>query len=160
MRQWIKILCIGVFMLLLEIFVFRVHLSPILWGKLKVSGLACTCPDESVDKGRLYLRYITPDSLKKYSLNYSEIYVSEPINDPKDPMGAGQYLITCRVIGKDRVDAYAPWNPKVKIEKWQPIPLIPDLIIKVLFVSQLLILGWIVLRKRNNNGVHQSSKLQ
>ena len=152
MNQWIKILLIGGLILLIEIFVFWEHLSPILWGKLKVSGLACTCPDESVDKGRLYLRFITPDSLKRYKMNYSEIYVSEPIDNPMDPMGVDQYLITCRVIGKHRVDNYSPWNPKVKIEKWRPIRMIPDLIIKGLFIIQLLILGWIVIKIKNKKG--------
>jgi hypothetical protein len=85
-------------------------------------------------------------------MNYSEIYVSEPINNPKDPMGDDQYLITCSVIGKDRVDSYAPWNPKVKIDKWRPIRMIPDLIIKGLFIIQLLILGWIVIKIKNKNG--------
>ena len=152
MNRWIKILLIGGLILLIEMFVFWEHISPILWGKLKISGLACTCPDESVDKGRLYLRFITPDSLKKYNLEYSEIYVTEVPSTKVDPMGADQYIITGSVIGKDRVSDTDPWNPKVKVEKWRPIRLIPDLIIKGLFIIQLLILGWIVIKIKNKNG--------
>lgn len=73
-----RILLIGGLILLGQIIYFRDYISPFHWGQLKVSGLACTCPDETVVGGRLYLRSITPDSLKQYELDYSEIYVTEP----------------------------------------------------------------------------------
>lgn len=151
MSQWIKILLTGGIILLIQMIVFRDNLSPILWGKLKISGLACTCPDETVDKGRFYLRFITPDSLKKYHLDYSEIYVTEMPSTEIDPMGVDQYIITGSVIGKDRVSDNDPWNPKIRIDKWRPINMIFDYLIKGLFVGQLLILGWIVIKIKNKN---------
>ena len=147
---------IGGLILLIQIIVFSDHLSPFLWGKIKISVLACTCHDESVDKGRLYLRFITPDSLKKCNLNYAEIYVTEMPTTKLDPMGVDQYIITGSVIGKDRVSDTDSWNPKVRIDKWRPINMIFDFIMKGLFIGQLLVFVWIVLKTKNKNGAQQA----
>ncbi len=134
-----KILIIGGLILLGQIIFFRDYISPFHWGQLKVSGLACTCPDESVIGGKLYLRAITPDSLKKYDLDYSEIYVTERPYTGIDPMGVDYYIIEGQVIGKDRVSPADPWNPKFKVEKWREVDFLKDWAVKGLFFTQLAI---------------------
>lgn len=143
-----KILIIGALIILGQIYIFSDYISPFHWGQIKVSGLACTCPDETVVNGRLYLRSITPDSLKKYNLDYSEIYVTERPSTDFDPMGVDLYMIKGHVIGKERVSEYDPWNPKVKIESWREIDFIADRGVKLFIIIQLLVFGvWLSKRK-------------
>ncbi len=125
------------------------YIFPLQWGQIKVKGLSCTCPDESVINGQTYLRSITPDSLKKYDLDYSEIYVTEKPSTNYDPMGSDLYMIKGKVIGKDRVSSYDSWNPKVKIESWREIDYFIDLTIKLILIIELLIL-LILLQKRKD----------
>ncbi len=134
-----KILLVGLFILVGQTFIFRDYISPVQWGQIKVNGLACTCPDETVVNGQTYLKFITPDSLKEYDLDFSEIYVTERPSTELDPMGTGLYIIKGQVIGKDRVSEYDPWNPKIKIESWSQLNFFYDLGVKVLMVVELLI---------------------
>ena len=147
-----RILLIGGLILLGQLIYFRDYISPFHWGQLKVSGLACTCPDETVVGGRLYLRSITPDSLKKYDLDYSEIYVTERPYTNIDPMGVDLYIIEGQVIGKDRVSEGDPWNPKIRVDKWREVDILKDWGVKGLFFGQLII--WLILLRqaRNKNG--------
>ncbi|UKN03790.1 hypothetical protein K6119_09835 [Paracrocinitomix mangrovi] len=135
-----------------QLFYFSDYISPFQWGQIKVSGLACTCPDETVVSGKLYLRSITPDSLKKYDMDYSEIYVSERPSTKFDPMGVDLYIIEGQVIGKDRVSEGDPWNPKLKISKWREVDIVKDIGVKILFFGQLFI--WLIMirqtRKKNS----------
>ena len=139
----------------MQLIYFSDNISPIHWGQLKVSGLACTCPDEKVVSGQLYLRSITPDSLKKYDLDYSEIYVSERPSTDFDPMGVDLYIIEGQVIGKDRVSEGDPWNPKFKIIKWREVDILKDWGIKGLFFGQLFIWLIMIRQTRNKNGAQQ-----
>lgn len=133
-----KILMIGGgLIILIQIFFFKDYVFPIQWGQIEVIGLACTCPDEKVLIGEQYLESITPDSLKKYNLDFSEIYVDEKPSSPFDPMGVDKYLIKGRVVGKERVSKYDPWNPKVSIEKWRRLDSFADWGIKILLVIEL-----------------------
>lgn len=157
MTKTIKIV-IGVFGLifLCQIIFFWDYIGPIHWGQIKVSGLACTCPDESVVNGEIYLRSITPDSLKKYNLDYSEIYVTDRPSSNLDPMGLDLYIIKGNVIGKERVSQNSPWNPKIEIDEWHEVDIIKDYGIKFLFFLQLLIFGLIV--RKSNKTVYISEK--
>ncbi|MEZ4824901.1 MAG: hypothetical protein R3C61_01205 [Bacteroidia bacterium] len=147
-----KILIIGGLILLGQLIYFSDYISPFHWGQMKVSGLACTCPDETVVSGQLYLRSITPDSLKKYDLDYSEIYVSERPSTDIDPMGVDLYIIEGQLMGKDRVSEGDPWNPKLKIDKWREVDLLKDWGVKGLFFVQLFIWLIIIRQTRNKNG--------
>ena len=64
---------------------FRNYL-PYLSHKIVVKGISCTCPDAEVISGKEYLKSITPDSLLKYNLDYSEIYFEEEISTASDLM--------------------------------------------------------------------------
>ena len=147
-----RTLLIGGLILLGQLIYFRDYISPFHWGHLKVSGLACTCPDETVVGGQLYLRSVTPDSLKQYDLDYSEIYVTERPFTNKDPMGVDLYIIEGQVIGKDRVGERDPWNPKFRVDKWREVDILKDWGVKGLFFGQLII--WLILlrKTRNKNG--------
>ena len=140
-----KILIISGIFLLGQLFLFRDYIFPIQWGQLKVSGLACTCPDEIIINGGLYLRTITPDSLKKYNLNYSEIYVDFKPHTHIDAMGADFYIIKGKIIGKDRVSSNDPWNPKFKVEEWRAIDSLTDWGIKIFWWAQFAI--WLFVLK-------------
>ncbi len=135
-----KIQLIAINVVFIELIVFSDYLVPFQWGKMKVSGLACTCPDETVVSGKLYLRSITPDSLKKFDLDYSEIYVTEDLYADTDPMGVANYIIKGEVIGKRRVSEYEPWNPKVKIKEWRYLDPLSEWLIRGLFFGQFFIL--------------------
>ncbi len=135
-----KILIIGGLLLLGQLICFSDYISPFHWGQLKISGLACTCPDETVVSGQLYLKSITPDSLKQFDLDYSEIYVSERPTTKIDPMGVDLYIIEGQVIGKDRVSEGDPWNPRLKIDKWREVDILKDWGVKGLFFGQLFFL--------------------
>lgn len=152
MTQKKLILIAGAVVLLGQAIFFRDYISPFYWGQLKVSGLACTCPDESVLGGRLYLKAITPDSLKKFNLDYSEIYVTQRPSTNLDPMGVDSYIIQGQVIGKDRVSEGDRWNPKFKIEKWREVDFVKDWVVRGFFFGQLIIWGILVRKARNRNG--------
>lgn len=141
MTKKTKILLIISSIILLQLFFFRDYIFPIQWGQLKVSGLSCTCPDETVVNGQFYLRSITPDSLKQYNLDYSEIYVTEKPSTYNDPMGADLYFIKGQVIGKDRVSENDSWNPLVKVEKWREVDIIKDYLVKLFLLIQLIIIA-------------------
>ena len=144
-----KILLIGGIILIIQLIIFSDYISPIQWGSLKVSGQACTCPDESVVSGQLYLKSITPDSLKKYDLDCSEIYLTKSLSSNYDRMGGALYIIQGQVIGKDRVSEYDPWNPRVKVENWREVNLLVDWGVKALFLIELLVF-WLLLKKRKS----------
>jgi hypothetical protein len=148
-----KILIIGGLVIISQILIFRDYISPFHWGQIKVSGLACTCPDETVVNGQLYLKSITPDSLKKYDLDYSEIYVTERPSTDFDPMGVDLYIIKGQVIGKERVSECDAWNPKVKIENWREVNLPADWGVKILIVIELLVFVLLLKKEKAPNNV-------
>lgn len=153
------ILIIGGLVLAGQLVIFRDYISPIQWGQIKTSGLACTCPDESVLNGQLYLKAITPDSLKQYKLDYSEIYVTDRPSTKIDPLGVDYYMVTGQVIGKRQVSPSDSWNPIVKIDTWREINVIKDWTTKSLFLGQIFILLLITRRQVKTvvyNNVHRS----
>lgn len=93
---------IGSIIILAQVALFRNYL-PFLTNKIIVTNQWCTCPDTRVLSGRNYLKTITPDSLKKYDLDYSEMYIENDISTSSDPMGVRQYLVTGEIIGKESI---------------------------------------------------------
>ena len=132
--------------LVVQLVMFSDYISIFSWGQIKVKGLACTCPDEKVISGIQYLKSITPDSLKKYNLEYSEIFVSERPSAGIDYMGVSEYIIKGEVVGKKRVSKYDPWNPYVKVTSWREATSLEWLVIHFIFIVQLIIYPIIVLR--------------
>lgn len=131
------------------------YLAPLLWGRLEVSGLSCTCPDETVVRGHLYLRMITPDSLKQYDLSYSEIFVTErPVESP-DWTGGWNYVIWGEVIGKARVSEGSSWHPVFRVDKWYQLNPILAVLSKVILVVEIImiIMFLIATFKTNNNPI-------
>lgn len=135
--KWIIGWCV---FLILQFIFLNEYISPYQWGKIKVKGMECTCPDETVLAGELYLKSITPDSLKKYDLDYSEVYVTERPSTSLDPMGADHYMIKGKVIGKERVSGGDLWNPKVKVESWHEVDIMIEWLVKGAFLAQLIII--------------------
>lgn len=145
-QKVITLLCFT--LIIAQLFLFRSFLFPSLFGHIKVKGLACTCPDETVLQGSDYLESHTPDSLKKYDLDFSEIYVSERPSNSLDPMGVDEYWIKGEVNGKQRVYEKAPWNLLLKVESWLPAKPHSQNAIYGLLVIELLILVFLIRPKR------------
>ncbi|GAA4300556.1 hypothetical protein [Nibribacter koreensis] len=140
MSNRLKIFTVAGVILTAQIFYFSDYLLPIHWGQIKVSGMACTCPDEKVVNGSLYLKSITPDSLAKFDLSYSEIYVTKALTSTLDPMGTDLYMIEGQIIGKNRVSPTDPWHPVVLVTNWREVDLLKDWAVKALFGLQLFLL--------------------
>ena len=150
MSKQTKILIIGGLILLGQLFLFRGYLFPYQQGQIKVKGLACTCPDETVVHGQAYLKSITPDSLKKYELDYSEIFVAERPSTSFDPMGVGTYLIKGQVIGKDRVSEGSPWKPKMKVDRWRKVSFLTNWGVKMLLLLEFIVLGLLLKKAKRD----------
>ena len=133
------ILIITGIIIFLQILFFRTEISFNDFQALKVKGLACTCPDESVLKGQEYLKSITPDSLKAFNLDYSEIYVTERPSSFLDYMGVKTYLINGKVIGKKRVYEKALWNPLFQVNKWTEFDTWTIWAIRIIILIQIII---------------------
>jgi hypothetical protein len=109
---------IGSIIIITQVVLFRNYL-PFLSNKIVVKGISCTCPDAEVISGETYLKTITPDSLKKYDLNYSEIYFEKGISTSYDPMGVHQYIVTGQVIGKESIsEGDENYYPLFRIEDY------------------------------------------
>ena len=137
-------------MLLVQLVYFSYLFYPYFSSHLIVKGLACTCPDETIMDGQAYLKTITPDSLKKYNLDYSEIYVTEMPCTNSDPMGVNQYIIKGKVIGKDRVSKDEPWNPKFRIDSWREHNIKMNYLIIGIFSMEIIIFGIFYMIYRKN----------
>lgn len=144
MKRQHKVLTIGVAVLMLQLLIFWDNLSPILWGQIKVSPLACTCPDMKVENGKYYLRSITPELYKAEGLDYSEVYLDWDFPEALDPLYHGQYLIKGEVIGRDKVyEGSLMWHPRIKVNEWKYINPLADYLVKILFIFQVVIfLSW------------------
>ena|SRR5690554_4806283 len=143
---------IGTIIILLQMVLFRNYL-PYLSHKIVVKGISCTCPDAKVISGKEYLKSITPDGLKKYNLNYSEIYFEEGISTASDPMGVHQYIITGQVIGKESISAGDEhYYPLFRIDHYYDAFFynIFKWIIRSLLLIQVIILYILLRRKRND----------
>lgn len=130
--------------ILLQMMVFSDHISPFKWGELKVTSLACTCPNLEINAGEIYLRTITPDSLKSEKINYSEIYLTDDSfgkfkNHNKAASIFDPSVITGKVVGKRQMDGEKTWNLVFQVETWREIDILKDLLIKVIFIFECLV---------------------
>ena len=137
---------IGSIIILAQVVLFRNYL-PFLTNKIIITNQWCTCPNARVLSGSNYLKTITPDSLKKYDLDYSEMYIENDISTSSDPMGVRHYLVTGEIIGKEsiseddghfyplfRIDNYN-WAILYNIIKWVIIGL---LLIEIFILFRML----------------------
>ena len=128
------------FFLLAQLFIFRDYLSPFLWGKLRVENVWWTGADASVDAGRMYLRYITPDSLKSKDMYYPEVYLEDqPNSNFSQSICFDSYIIKGKVIGQ-KMGAGRP-SPVLLIESFQVLPEITVWGLKATFIIELIIFG-------------------
>jgi hypothetical protein len=151
-KRQLKIIIIGSIIILTQVVLFRNYL-PYLSHKIVVKGIKCTCPDAKVIKGEGYLKSITPDSLKRYNLIYSEIYFEKGISTSYDPMGVHQYIVTGKVIGKESIsEGDEHYYPLFRIDDYYDAFLhnIFKWIIRVLLFIELIVLIAMVKRKRND----------
>lgn len=148
-----RILIIGSILILLQIVLFRNYL-PFISNKLIIEGQSCTCPHAKVTNGRSFLETITPDSLRKYNLDYSEIYFENEISTSSDPMGVSQYIISGQIIGKESIsEGDGHYYPLFRIDNYN-LAILHNMI-KWLIIALLLIEIFILFRmyKRKMNDV-------
>ncbi len=138
--------------ILAQIILFRNYLFPFISNQIIVKGLACTCPNAKVLHGESYLESITPDSLQKYDLDYSEIYFENSISTPSDLMGVGQYIIQGKVIGKSSIsEGDGHYYPLFRIHGFREIFLfnIFTWVLHGLIIVQLILFLNSIRRKSN-----------
>jgi hypothetical protein len=110
---------IGITIILAQMVLFRNYL-PFLSNKVVIEGQWCTCPHARVTSGSAYLKSITPDSLLKYDLDYSEIYFENGISTSSDPMGLGPYIISGQIVGKGNIsEGDGNYYPLFRIDDYQ-----------------------------------------
>lgn len=100
-KKLLKIL-FGTTLILVQFILLRNYL-PYISNTIIIENQWCTCPEAKVISGRNHLKNITPDSLLKYNIDYSEMYVKNEISTSSDPMGVEQYIITGEIIGKSSI---------------------------------------------------------
>ena len=114
-----KLVIFGV-LFLLQVYCLRDYIMPLSKDTVQVQGQYCTCPEEKVLNGFDYLKRITPDSLKEYALDYSEVFVNEMPATDVDPTGVETYVVEVEVVGKRKVSNNSSvWNPLLKVNSWK-----------------------------------------
>jgi hypothetical protein len=147
-----RILIIGTIIILVQIVLFRNYL-PFISNKLIIDGQSCTCPHAKVTNGRSFLETITPDSLRKYNLDYSEIYFENEISTSSDPIGVNQYIISGQIIGKESIsEGDGHYYPLFRIDNynWTILYNYINWFIIGLLLIEIFILFRMVKRKRND----------
>lgn len=110
-------------------------------------GLVCTCPDATVIKGKDYLISNTPDSLKKFNIDYSEIWFTETPQTSWDYQAKGKYIVYGQVIGKNQVSKSDTWNPLFEVKSFKEYDPFFDNVLRIIIISQILILILLIRRK-------------
>lgn len=100
-KKQLKII-IGSIIILAQVVLYKNYI-PFLTNKIIITNQWCTCPNARVLIGKSHLKSIAPDSLKKYNIDYSEMYIENKISTPSDPMGAEYYIVTGEIIGKESI---------------------------------------------------------
>lgn len=145
--------------LLSQLFYFSEILLPFSWGKMKVQGLACTCPDLKVLTGTLYLRSITPAHLSEFDINYSEIYITES-SSSKFPPGLivgsifDPSIIKGKVVGKRQIEGEETWNLIIEVEEWRSLSSLKYNLVQMVFYIETLAFIFLLFRqkiKKNSN---------
>ncbi len=127
--------------------------SPFTYNQIEVESMMCTCPDAKVIKGEGYLKSITPDSLKRYNLIYSEIYFENRKTTQYDYMGAKKYIIKGEIIGKRNIsEGSIHYYPLFRNEIYQELFLfnIFSWALRGLIIIEFLVLIVLIKRKRND----------
>lgn len=85
---------------------------------LMIDALACTCPDYRVVQGSWKLSSPLLDTIAH--LDKGEVYITGVKNPFNDPMTLYDFLLVeGEVIGIDRVSEGAPWNPVIRVARWE-----------------------------------------
>jgi hypothetical protein len=129
-----------IFLIIIQLILFRNYLFPFLAKSIVVKGISCTCPDAEIIGGKSYLKSITPDSLLKYNLDFSEIYFTNRISTISDPMGVHEYMIKGDVVGKESIsEEDNHYYPLFKIESYSETFLfeVVSLLLRILILFQL-----------------------
>lgn len=119
-KKQLKII-IGSIIILAQIVLFKNYI-PFLINEIIITNQWCTCPNARVLIGKNHLKSITPDSLKKYNIDYSEMYIENEISTPSDPMGVEHYLVTGEIIGKESIlDGDKNYFPIFRINNYHKV---------------------------------------
>lgn len=144
---------IGSLIILAQVVLFKNYI-PFLTNKIIITNQWCTCPNARVLSGENYLKTITPDSLKKYDLDYSEMYIKNDISTSSDPMGVEHYLVTGEIIGKESIsEGDDNFYPLFKIDKYNDAFLyniIKWFIWGLLLIESYLLYRWVKRKKMND----------
>ncbi|MFT6747027.1 MAG: hypothetical protein ACJAZ2_001373 [Glaciecola sp.] len=124
------------------------NISPYITGEIIIKGQACTCPDEKVLVGEGYLKANTPDSLMKYNLDYSELFISEMPAEVPDYQGVGVYAVKGKIVGKERVYKGDRWNPYFEMESWRHIDSFNQISIYLFLSIQALLFMYLIKRRK------------
>ncbi len=129
-----------------------------LWNMIKprlgndhivTKGMACTCPDATVIVGQDYLKDNTPDSLKRFDLDYTEVYFDERPATNWDPMGVDKYIVYGTIIGKERVSDTSLWNPVFQVTSFVEEDLDVINFFRIAILVQIVIVIFIFLQSGN-----------
>lgn len=124
------------------------YISPYMTGEIIVKGQACTCPDERVLAGESYLKANTPDTLAKFKLDYSELFISEMPAEVPDYQGVGIYAVKGQILGKERVFEGDRWNPYFEMESWRKIDSFNQILIYLFLLIQALLILYVIKRRK------------
>lgn len=142
-------------LILVQIILLRNYL-PFISNTIIIENQWCTCPEAKVISGRNHLKKITPDSLLKYNLDYSEMYVKNEISTSSDPMGVEQYIISGEIIGKSSIsEGDGHYYPLFRIESYN-LAFSHNLLkwlIRGLLLVEVYFLYKFVIRSRKHNEV-------
>jgi hypothetical protein len=144
---------IGSIIILTQIVMFWDYVSPFTYNQIEVESMMCTCPDAKVIKGEKYLKTITPDSLKRYNLIYSEIYFENRKTTQYDYMGAKKYIVKGEIIGKRNIsEGSINYYPLFRKDVYQEKFLfnIFSWGLRGLVIIEFLVLIVLIKRKRND----------
>ncbi|MFN6944152.1 MAG: hypothetical protein ACK4ND_04325 [Cytophagaceae bacterium] len=111
-------------------------------------GLVCTCPDAKVVKGKEYLISNTPDSLKKFNLDYSEIYFTQRPGSFLDYQESGRYIVYGEIIGKRRVSDMDTWNPLIAVKSFKEDDIFFDNLLRTIIILQIIVLIIIIKQRK------------
>lgn len=93
---------------------------------LMLDAFACTCPDYNVVQGSWKISSPLLDTVTY--LDKSEIYVTGEKNPYEDPMTFYDFMLAeGEVVGVDRVSEGDPWNPVIKVTRWEHLGIWMDM---------------------------------
>lgn len=147
LKEYWAIILLAIFVILQLIIAINKTIPWIHSGFVVIEGLACTCPDATVIKGRGYLVANTPDSLKEFSLDYSEVWFTERPYVAPDYLGSKQYVVFGHIVGKKRAGECDAWNPLFEVRYFYQNNLFVKITLRVLIIFQLLFLFIFIKRK-------------